>query len=96
MFSIAAGVSMIFATLIAFYAQAYYGPFTLPVFLALVIAYMFKDRIKEQGRAYSANLLSRRLFDYRTIIQTQDGKYRLGNVREKMSHANSDEQYRRP
>jgi hypothetical protein len=37
------------ATLVAFYAQAVYGQFTAPVFLALVFAYMFKDRIKEFG-----------------------------------------------
>jgi hypothetical protein len=51
-----------------------------------VIAYMFKDRIKEQGRTLSARLMSRRLFDYRTIIQTQDGRRQLGKVREKMTH----------
>ena len=67
-------------------AQAIYGQFTAPVFLALVIAYMFKDRIKEQGRALSAHFMSRRLFDYRTIIQTQDGRRQLGQVREKMTH----------
>jgi hypothetical protein len=86
LFATAAGVSMVFATLIAFYAQSIYGQISLPVFAALVIAYMFKDRIKDSGRAFSAHLLSRRLFDYRTRIQTQDGERDLGNVREKMVH----------
>jgi len=86
LFATAAGISMTFATLVAFYAQAVYGQFTAPVFLALVIAYMFKDRIKELGRAFSAQLLSQRLFDYRTTIQTQDGRRQLGQVREKMTH----------
>ena len=86
LFATAAGVSMVFATLVAFYAQAIYGQFTLPVFLALVIGYMFKDRIKEQGRGLSATLLSRHMFDYRTTVQTHDGHHGLGQVREKMSH----------
>jgi hypothetical protein len=86
LFATAAGVSMVFATLVAFYAQSIYGQISLPVFLALVIAYMFKDRIKESGRAVSAHILSRRLFDNRTTIQTQDGERDLGHVREKMVH----------
>lgn len=79
----AAGVSMIFATLVAFYAQAAYGEFTLPVFVALVVGYMFKDRIKESGRTFSLRLLNRHLYDYRTVIETQDGRRQLGTVREK-------------
>lgn len=86
LFSIVAGISMVFATVVAFYAQSIYGQFTLPVFVALVVAYMFKDRIKEQGRAMSASFLSRRLHDYRTVIQTQDEQRTLGYVREKMTY----------
>ncbi|MFN8466501.1 MAG: hypothetical protein U0X20_13170 [Caldilineaceae bacterium] len=86
LFASAAGLSMIFATLVAFYAQSTFGQISMPVFLALVIAYMFKDRIKELGRAFSTHILSRRLYDYRTSIQTQDGERDLGYVREKMIH----------
>ncbi len=43
----AAGLSMVFATLIAFYAQEKYGNLTLPFFSFLVVGYIFKDRIKE-------------------------------------------------
>ena len=86
LFASAAGVSMVFATLVAFYAQSIYGQLSIPVFLVLVIAYMFKDRIKELGRAFSTHILSRRLYDYRTSIQTQDGERDLGYVREKMIH----------
>ncbi len=90
LFSLAAGISMVFATVIAFFAQSIYGQFTLPVFVALVVAYMFKDRIKEQGRAMSASFLSRRLYDYRTVIQTQDERRTLGYVREKMTYVDPD------
>ena len=86
LFATAAGISMVFATLVAFFAQSVYGQVSIPLFLALVIAYMFKDRIKESGRSVSAHILSRRLFDYRTRIQTQDGERDLGYVREKMVH----------
>ncbi len=82
----AAGVSMIFATLVAFYAQAAYGEFTMPVFVALVVGYMFKDRIKESGRTFSSRLLNRHLYDYRTVIETQDGRRQLGMVREKATY----------
>ncbi len=53
LFSLAAGVSMIFATVVAFYFQQRYGNFTFPFFLALVVGYMFKDRLKESMRGRS-------------------------------------------
>ena len=90
LFAIAAGVAMVFATLVAFYAQSIYGQFSLPVFVALVVAYMFKDRIKEQGRTWSSSLLSRHLYDYRTVIETQDGRRQLGNVREKVGYLKAE------
>jgi len=86
LFAVVAGVSMVFATLVAFYAQAAYGEFTLPVFVALVVGYMFKDRIKETGKSFSSQLLNQRLYDYRTYIETQDGKRQLGHVREKATY----------
>jgi len=45
-FAMAAGLAMVFSTGIAFYYQQVYGNFTLPFFIALVVGYMFKDRIK--------------------------------------------------
>lgn len=83
--AIAAGISMIFATIVAFYFQSVYGNFTFPVFVALVIGYMFKDRIKEGGRAILANRLHAFLYDRRINIKTLDGKYALATLREKMS-----------
>lgn len=87
LFASAAGVSMVFATLIAFSMQVLYGQISLPFFLAVVVAYMFKDRIKELGRSLSERILNRQLYDYRTTIQTQDDARKLGYVREKMMHA---------
>jgi hypothetical protein len=82
--AIAAGVSMIFATVVAFYFQSVYGNFTFPVFVALVIGYMFKDRIKEVGRALLSNKLHAFLYDRRINIKTLDGKYKLAILREKI------------
>jgi hypothetical protein len=83
--AIAAGISMVFATIVAFYFQRQYGNFTLPFFAALVVGYMFKDRIKELGRAFFTNYLQNALYDRRIIIRTQDGKHKLGILKEKVS-----------
>ncbi len=71
-FSIAAGISMIFATAVAFSFQQKYGSFTMPLFVALVVSYMLKDRIKELGRYYFAHKLGSRLFDHKTQITLSD------------------------
>lgn len=82
--SLAAGLAMVFATGVAFYFQHEYGNFTLPFFFALVIGYMFKDRIKEISRIVFARRLEKYLFDRRITIRTQDGQHRLGILREKV------------
>lgn len=67
-YSIAAGLSMVFATAIAFSFQMKYGNFTMPFFVALVVSYMLKDRIKELSRYYFAHRLGRGYFDHKTKI----------------------------
>jgi len=81
-YSIAAGVSMIFATGIAFSFQQKYGNFTMPLFVALVISYMLKDRIKELMRFYFAGKLGNKHFDHNTQISLKEEK--IGNIRESM------------
>jgi hypothetical protein len=83
--AIAAGVSMVFATVVAFYFQKVYGSFTFPAFVALVIGYMFKDRIKEAGRALFAKRLHTFLYDRRINVKTLDGEYKLAVLREKVT-----------
>lgn len=70
--SLAAGLSMVFATAVAFSFQQKYGNFTMPLFVALVVSYMLKDRIKELGRYYFAHKLGSRLFDHKTKITLGD------------------------
>ena len=88
MLAMAAGLSMVFATLVAFYTQSRFGDLTFPFFIALVVAYMLKDRIKELGRYLFSAHLQTRLYDRRIDIRTQDGKQKLGVLREKMSFVN--------
>ena len=85
LFAIAAGMSMVFATVVAFYFQYRYGNFTFPFFVALVVGYMFKDRIKELGRALFARYLQDNLYDRRIVIRTQDGNHKLGILKEKVA-----------
>lgn len=70
--SIAAGISMVVATVIAFFAQQIYGNFTLPLFIALVIGYMLKDRIKEHMRYYYASKHNGKYFDNKTTISIKE------------------------
>jgi hypothetical protein len=83
--AIVAGISMVFATAVAFYFQSVYGSFTLPAFVALIIGYMFKDRIKQLGQTLFAGKLQANLFDRRINIKTLDGKYKLATLREKIT-----------
>ena len=71
-YSIAAGLSMIFATMVAFSFQKKYGNFTMPLFVALVVSYMLKDRIKELMRFYFAHRLGKNYFDRKTTISMNE------------------------
>ena len=71
-FSVAAGISMIFATGIAFSFQQKYGNFTMPLFVALVISYMLKDRIKELTRYYFVHRLAKKYYDNKTVISIKE------------------------
>ncbi len=71
-YSLAAGISMIFATIVTFSFQSKYGNFTLPLFIALVAGYMLKDRIKELSRYYFSHRLDSRYFDNKTDLNIND------------------------
>lgn len=73
-FGVAAGLSMIFATTVAFLSQKTYGNFSMPLFFALVISYMFKDRIKELLRIYLRDRLDKVLYDHKILLHTKNKK----------------------
>lgn len=71
-YSLAAGIAMIFATIIAFLFQRKFGNFSTPLFVALVISYMLKDRIKELMRHYFVHKLGKNYFDNKAVIKIKE------------------------
>lgn len=71
-YSIAAGLSMIFATVVSFSFQQKFGNFTTPLFIALVVSYMLKDRIKELMRFYFAHRIGSKYFDNKATISIKE------------------------
>ncbi|TYB36971.1 MAG: hypothetical protein FXF49_00370 [Flexistipes sinusarabici] len=85
LYAIAAGIAMIFATTVAFLSQKKYGNFTLSFFVALVISYMFKDRIKDLFRQIFENkLFFRKVFDFRNKIYDPERYNLFGFYKERV------------
>lgn len=72
LFMFAAGLSMVFATIISFSFQQTYGNFTMPLFIALVVSYMFKDRFKDLMHSWFANKLGSKFYDYKIKLALRD------------------------
>lgn len=83
-YGVAAGVSMIFATIVAFTAQMRYGNFTMPLFFALVVSYIFKDRIKDLMRYYFSTQLGKKYFDNKRQLEIQEKN--IGWVKESFDY----------
>ena len=94
-FAVAAGLSMVFATTIAFLFQRRYGNLTFAFFVALVISYMLKDRLKDALRAFFDLKLRRFFFDRRLSIfgRSSDSKDedRIGVCRESVEFVRESE-----
>ena len=67
-YALAAGISMVVATGAAFYAQMRLGNLSFPFFVALVISYMFKDRIKAIFQQFFSSQIRRFFFDQKERI----------------------------
>jgi hypothetical protein len=67
-YGLAAAISMIFATVIAFAWQGWYGSLSMNLFIAMVIAYIFKDRMKEIFRDWMSRVFRRWIPDRRLVI----------------------------
>ncbi|MBO7300417.1 MAG: hypothetical protein J6U53_03300 [Tidjanibacter sp.] len=76
-YSLAAGLAMIFATAVAWFAQLKYGNITGPLFIVLVVSYMLKDRIKDLMRYYFAHRLGNKYFDNKAEVRILDHKVGL-------------------
>lgn len=68
-FGMAAGIAMLISMLIALPFQKYLGSYPTLIFIVLVVAYMFKDRIKEWFRKQFAHRLKSKYYDNKTTIQ---------------------------
>ena len=89
-YSIAAGLAMIFATTVAFIGQTWYGSLSFPFFAALVISYMFKDRIKELLRLYMNVTLHKWLYDRQRNIY-HSFKEKIGTCKESFNIINENQ-----
>lgn len=87
-YSIAAGVAMIFATVVAFAFQRRFGSVSIPLFVALVVSYMLKDRIKELMRYYFAYKRKSKYFDHKAVVRIKDEE--IGWIKEGMDFISSD------
>ncbi len=79
---IAAAVAMLFSTVAAIWSQNRYGINSYPFVVALVISYVFKDRIKEWLRTYFNRQFSRWLWDYSVTIRDPEDDTVVGRCRE--------------
>lgn len=80
-FAVAAGIAMVFSTGIAFYYQLIYGNFTLPFFIALVVGYMFKDRIKWLVGLLFISKANSMFYDYKVKIKDSKNNI-IGKIKE--------------
>ena len=80
-YAVAAAIAMIFATFVAFFWQGKYGALSSNLFMAVVIAYIFKDRMKDIGREQLLRLFRKWIPDRRLLIY-RDEKTIVGDCRE--------------
>lgn len=86
----AAALAMLVATVAAIVAQTHYGVNTGPFVLALVAAYVVKDRIKEWLRQYLAAKMAPWIADYAVDIRDPDTAMAIGRCRETFTWLSPD------
>lgn len=88
-YGVAAALSMLFATVIAFKWQNEYGSLSMNLFVALVIAYIFKDRIKEISRDWLQEVFRRWIPD-RLLQIYREPNIEVGTCRESFDYMTLD------
>lgn len=83
---VAAAVAMLFATVAAIWSERVYGLNSLPFVVAVVIGYVFKDRIKEWLRTWFSTKLTGFLSDYSLTICDPAHDVQLGRCRESFGY----------
>lgn len=84
LFAVAAGLAMAFSLGIAFWAQTRFPEISMSFFMALVLGYMLKDRIKEGLRRRFASFASKHLFDRTAEIVDPVTKREIASCKEKV------------
>ena len=82
-FGVAAGAAMLFAVLVTIYFQSRYAMNSMPFVLAVVISYIFKDRIKDWLKLLFSKSLTRWISDRKIdILDSSSGGARIGALKE--------------
>ncbi|MRT92573.1 hypothetical protein [Ancylomarina sp. 16SWW S1-10-2] len=89
LYSVAAGLAMIIGATLTFIFQKSLGTFTIPLYVALVIIYMLKDRIKDLSRHYLVGKINKRFFDHKTVIRVK-GNEKIGWCKESFDFVSED------
>ncbi len=82
---VAAAIAMLFAALVALWAQLEWGPVSSAFIVVLVASYIIKDRIKEWARRSLGRRFSANLPDYVTEVRKPDADDIIGQIRETVS-----------
>ncbi|UCG33851.1 MAG: hypothetical protein JSU68_04280 [Phycisphaerales bacterium] len=91
--AVAAGLAMAFALTVAVVSTRYtsWSIYSMQWIVVAVIAYMFKDRIKEWARRLGSTQLSRWLSDHRGILREEGVRGRVGTVCETHRYVRMDQ-----
>jgi len=81
-FGLAAGGAMLFAVLVTLFFQRRYAMDSMPFVLAVVISYIFKDRIKDWLKLLFSKSLTRWISDRKIDILDCSGGGRIGLLKE--------------
>jgi hypothetical protein len=82
-FGLAAGGAMLFAVLVTLFFQRRYAMDSMPFVLAVVISYIFKDRIKDWLKLLFSRSLTRWISDRKIdILDSAEGSARIGVLKE--------------
>jgi hypothetical protein len=80
--ALGAGFAMLFFSAVAFYTQRTYGALSFYFMAAVVVGYMFKDRIKALAQNYVLRFRSDRIMDLSTDLYDPASREKIGACRE--------------
>ena len=85
LYAAAAGIAMVFATLVAFLGQTQFGNLSTSLFILLVASYMLKDRLKDIFRDLFSKSIGSFFYDRGVKVYDPRAKRKLAYVKERVS-----------